>query len=384
MINTHKIILGDCIAGMKTMPDGCIQTCITSPPYWGLRDYGTATWDGGDSSCNHVDDVALAERLRQKKSMISVGERIDGSTRTRVHDEQIGNTIQHRDVCPKCGAKRIDAQLGTEKTPEEYVENMVAVFREVRRILRDDGTVWLNLGDSYAHSVKEHNTKSDKQSSNRGTKEFLTPHRNFEGVGIKTKDLVGIPWRVAFALQADGWYLRQYIIWNKPNPMPESVKDCCTKSHEYIFMLSKKPHYYFDHEAIKEKAVGVPHAPGNKNKTQPSEKGARDPALEPDRVWASDGKRNRRSVWTVTTKPFRGAHFATFPKDLIEPCVLAGCPVGETVFDPFTGSGTTAIVSLKHNRNFIGTELNEEYIKIAEDRIRTEIPQTLEGVFENE
>ena len=381
-MNTHKIILGDCIAGMQTLPAGCIQTCITSPPYWGLRDYGTATWDGGDSSCNHVDDVALAERLRQKKSMISVGERIDGSTRTRVHDEQIGNTIQHRDVCPKCGAKRIDAQLGAEKTPEAYVENMVKVFREVRRILRDDGTVWLNLGDSYAHNVKEHNTKSDKQSSNRGTKEFLTPHRNFEGVGIKSKDLVGIPWRVAFALQADGWYLRQDIIWHKPNPMPESVTDRCTKSHEYIFMLSKKSHYYFDHEAIKEKAVGVPHAPGNKNKTQPSEKGARDPALEPDRVWASDGKRNRRSVWTVTTKPFRGAHFATFPKDLIEPCVLAGCPVGETVFDPFTGSGTTAIVSLKHNRNFIGTELNPEYIKIAEARIKEEVPNTLQDFIQ--
>ena len=381
-MNTHKIILGDCIAGMKTIPTGCIQTCITSPPYWGLRDYGTATWDGGDSSCNHVDDVALAERLRQKKSMISVGERIDGSTRTRVHDEQIGNTIQHRDVCPKCGAKRIDAQLGAEKTPEEYVENMVKAFREVRRILRNDGTVWLNLGDSYAHNVKEHNTKSDKQSSNRGTKEFLTPHRNFEGVGIKTKDLVGIPWRVAFALQADGWYLRQDIIWHKPNPMPESVTDRCTKSHEYIFMLSKKSHYYFDHEAIKEKAVGVPHAPGNKNKTQPSEKGARDPALEPDRVWASDGKRNRRSVWTVTTKPFRGAHFATFPKDLIEPCVLAGCPVGGTVFDPFTGSGTTAIVSLKHNRNFIGTELNPEYIKIAEARIKEEVPNTLQDFIQ--
>ena len=313
MTLSHKIILGDCVAGMQTLPDGCVQTCITSPPYFGLRDY-----QGGTE------------------------------------------------------------EIGQEETVEGYVEKMVEVFREIKRILRDDGTVWLNLGDSYAHNVKEHNTKSDKQSSNRGTKEFLTPHRNFEGVGIKTKDLIGIPWRVAFALQADGWYLRQDIIWHKPNPMPESVTDRCTKSHEYIFMLSKKSHYYFDHEAIKEKAVGVPHAPGNKNKTQPSEKGARDPALEPDRVWASDGKRNRRSVWTVTTKPFRGAHFATFPKDLIEPCVLAGCPVGGTVFDPFTGSGTTAIVSLKHNRNFIGTELNPEYIKIAEARIKEEVPNTLQ------
>ena len=382
-MNTHNIIQGDAIAGMQTLPAECVQTCITSPPYWGLRDYGTATWDGGDSSCNHVDDVALAERLRQKKSMISVGERIDGSTRTRVHDEQIGNTIQHRDVCPKCGAKRIDAQLGAEKTPEAYVENMVKVFREVRRILRDDGTVWLNLGDSYARNgggvESKMNTIHTMGVGQKAT--YLAGGMqtiNKVPFGLKSKDLVGIPWRVAFALQADGWYLRQDIIWHKPNPMPESVTDRCTKSHEYIFMLSKKSHYYFDHEAIKEKAVGVPHAPGNKNKTQPSEKGARDPALEPDRVWASDGKRNRRSVWTVTTKPFRGAHFATFPKDLIEPCVLAGCPVGGTVFDPFTGSGTTAIVSLKHNRNFIGTELNPEYIKIAEARIKEEVPNTLQ------
>ena len=383
-MNTHKIILGDCIAGMKTMPAGCVQTCITSPPYWGLRDYGTATWDGGDSSCNHVDDVALAERLRQKKSMISVGERIDGSTRTRVHDEQIGNTIQHRDVCPKCGAKRIDAQLGAEKTPEEYVENMVKAFREVRRILRNDGTVWLNLGDSYAHNVKEHNTKSDKQSSNRGTKEFLTPHRNFEGVGIKTKDLIGIPWRVAFALQADGWYLRQDIIWHKPNPMPESVTDRCTKAHEYIFLLTKNQKYYYDTEAIKE-PVAETTLSRLSQKNLPNQIGSTSvPGKTNGNMKAVGGteKRNKRSVWTVTTKPFRGAHFATFPKDLIEPCVLAGCPVGGTVFDPFTGSGTTAIVSLKHNRNFIGTELNPEYIKIAESRIADEVPTTLEGAFE--
>ena len=342
-MNTHKIILGDCIAGMKTMPDGCVQTCITSPPYFGLRNY-----QGGTE------------------------------------------------------------EIGQEQTPESYIQKMVEVFREVRRILRDDGTVWLNLGDSYAHNVKEHNTKSDKQSSNRGTKEFLTPHRNFEGVGIKTKDMIGIPWRVAFALQADGWYLRQDIIWNKPNPMPESVTDRCTKSHEYIFLLSKKSHYYFDHEAIREPAAessaarmlrgvsdthkNVNGAPGqtahSMNKPRPRQFGAKvqegTKRGDVGNTFVDTGKRNKRSVWTVTTKPFRGAHFATFPKDLIEPCVLAGCPVGGTVFDPFTGSGTTAIVSLKHNRNFIGTELNEDYIKIAEDRIRTEIPQTLEGVFENE
>jgi DNA modification methylase len=492
-MNTHKIILGDCIAGMKTMPAECVQTCITSPPYWGLRDYGTATWDGGDSSCNHVDDVALAERLRQKKSMISVGERIDGSTRTRVHDEQIGNTIQHRDVCPKCGAKRIDAQLGAEKTPEAYVENMVAVFREVRRILRDDGTVWLNLGDSYWSNTLSRKDPVESMWGKRPASDLSDGRDNIPTVnkrgglgvtpdGIKPKDLMGMPWRVAFALQADGWYLRQDIIWHKPNPMPESVTDRCTKSHEYIFLLSKKPHYYFDHEAIREPAAessaarmlrgvsdthkNVNGAPGqtahSMNKPRPRQFGAKvqegTKRGDVGNAFVGTGKRNKRSVWTVTTKPFRGAHFATFPKDLIEPCVLAGTsehgccskcgtpwnrdveikrtfesgsgrsgnlPEGKngnnlqgggetkdirrgpvchsrtigwektcncvdaevvpcTVFDPFTGSGTTAIVSLKHNRNFIGTELNEEYIKIAEDRIRTEIPQTLEGVFENE
>jgi DNA modification methylase len=365
------IINGNCLDVMRTMDAQSVQTCITSPPYYGLRDYGTATWDGGDSYCNHVDDVALAERLRQKKSMISVGERIDGSTRTRVHDEQIGNTIQHRDVCPKCGAKRIDAQLGLEATPDQYVTKMVSVFREVRRILRDDGTVWLNLGDSYAHNVKEHNTKSDKQSSNRGTKEFLTPHRNFEGVGIKTKDLIGIPWRVAFALQSDGWYLRQDIIWSKPNPMPESVTDRCTKSHEYIFLLSKSQKYYFDHEAIQEPAIqsdlkrSAPRAFGAK-----VQEGTH--RCDVGNTFVDTDTRNKRSVWTVNVHPYSGAHFATFPPKLIEPCVLAGCPVGGTVFDPFTGSGTTGAVALKHHRKFIGCELNAEYVKLATARIESE------------
>jgi DNA modification methylase len=389
MIEDHRyrIIEGDCIKGMKTLPDGCIQTCVTSPPYWGLRDYGTATWDGGDSSCNHVDDVALAERLRQKKSMISVGERIDGSTRTRVHDEQIGNTIQHRDVCPKCGAKRIDAQLGVEKTPEAYVENMVMVFREVKRVLRDDGTVWLNLGDSYARDSGKSPTvrHTDGREKNFDPSEALRPQASTWGG--KPKDLVGIPWRVAFALQADGWYLRQDIIWHKPNPMPEAVMDRCTKAHEYIFLLSKNQRYYFDHEAIREdgptyvrKASGYKgdaYVKGHTSRT--GGKNHKSGFADKDKVTVG---RNKRSVWTVTTKPFRGAHFATFPKDLIEPCVLAGCPEGGTVLDPFTGSGTTCVVALNHGRKFIGTELNPDYIKIATDRIADEAPMSLMDVME--
>jgi len=317
-VNTHKIILGDCITGMKTLPDGCIHTCVTSPPYFGLRDY-----QGGDD------------------------------------------------------------EIGQEDTAEGYVQKMVEVFREVKRILRDDGTLWLNLGDSYNGSGGNHQPHHKNDTGFQG-KIGAEKHRG-QGRNIselKPKDLIGIPWRVAFALQADGWYLRQDIIWHKPNPMPESVTDRCTKAHEYIFMLSKKPRYYYDHEAVKEEAVGKPHAPGNKNVTQPKEKGARDPGLEPDRVWAADGKRNKRSVWTVTTRGYKGAHFAVYPEDLITPCVLAGCPAGGTVFDPFTGSGTTAVVALKNGRDFIGTELNPEYVKIAEARIQEAVPQTLDELLE--
>ena len=387
----YTIIEGDCIEGMKTLPDGSVHTCVTSPPYWGLRDYG------------HYD------------------------------------------------------QIGAEKTPEEFVENMVDVFREVRRVLRDDGTVWLNLGDSYASNgcyinawlEKEHN--KDKRHLHTNNHERYEDRKAFRGgsYNIKGKDLIGIPWRVAFALQADGWYLRQDIIWHKPNPMPESVIDRCTKAHEYIFLLSKSQKYYYDHLAIREdgptyvrKASGYKgedYVKGHTSRT--GGKNHKSGFADKDKVTVG---RNKRSVWTVTTKPFRGAHFATFPKDLIEPCVLAGtsahgcCSVcgapwqrviektGEfqrrwstnnadgspynsqgsmqntysttgweptckcadasvvpcTVLDPFTGSGTTCVVALNHNRRFIGTELNPEYIKIARDRIADEAPMSLMDVME--
>ena len=352
-MNTHHIILGDCITGMKTLSDKCVQTCITSPPYFGLRDYGTGSWEGGDIECDHVDTAAMAERLRQKKSMIAVGERMDGSTRTRVHDEQIGQGIQYNHSCKKCGAKRVDSQIGQEDTVDGYVQKMVEVFREVRRILRDDGTLWLNLGDSY---MSAKNCAPPPQTVANGNArsmptDFIPANRKDQD-GLKTKDLIGIPWRVALALQADGWYLRQDIIWSKPNPMPESVADRCTKSHEYIFLLSKKPHYYYDHEAVKEPAV------------------------------YGQEKKNKRSVWAVNAKGYKGAHFAVYPENLILPCVLAGCPQDGTVFDPFTGSGTTAVVALKNGRNYIGTELNPGYIKIAEDRIADKIKPSLLDIME--
>lgn len=244
---------------------------------------------------------------------------------------------------------------------------MVEVFREVRRVLKDDGTLWLNLGDSYAaggnggHGAKQH--------SNRGTR-ALAGHAKKAPPGLNPKDLVGIPWRVAFALQADGWYLRQDIIWNKPNPMPESVTDRCTKKHEYIFLFSKSERYYFDNEAIKEPSK----YPNDDRKGRVSLTDKRLPTeliagIRPgSQTYAF---RNKRSVWTVTTKPYKGAHFATFPPDLIEPCILAGAPINGVVLDPFMGSGTTGYVARKHDRDFIGIELNPDYIKLAQARIAT-------------
>lgn len=319
-MNSHRIILGDCIAGMKTLPDGCVQTCITSPPYFGLRSY-----DGGDS------------------------------------------------------------EIGQEDTVDGYVQKMVEVFREVHRLLRNDGTLWLNLGDSYM-SAKNCVPPPQTQGGQRGMPSDFVPANRKDQKGLKNKDLIGIPWRVALALQADGWYLRQDIIWNKPNPMPESVEDRCTKSHEYIFLLSKKPHYYYDFEAIKEPLAESSVSRLQQNiQSQTGSTRANGGAKTNGNMKAvgdlSSGLKNKRSVWTVNAKGYKGAHFAVYPEDLILPCVLAGCPKDGTVFDPFTGSGTTAVVALKNGRNYIGTELNPEYVKIAEARIKESVPQTLEEIL---
>ena len=302
-----EILQGDCIESLKKIEDGSINTCITSPPYWGLRNY---------------------------------------------NDES--------------------KQLGMEDTPEEFVENLVNVFREVKRVLRDDGTAWLNLGDSYNTTQAGNKTWGDGVGANKHYVDGSIPKKRNLIQGLKKKDLVGIPWRVAFALQADGWYLRQDIIWHKPNPMPESIKDRCTKAHEYIFLLSKNVKYYYDHEAIKEDAK-YPQGP---NSPQSIKKGKGEFGMDTRGGLSKIGalaKRNKRSVWTITTKPFKGAHFATFPKDLIEPCVLAGCPEGGTVLDPFGGSGTTGIVAAQHNRNAVLLELNQEYIDLAKERINKEL-----------
>ena len=293
------IINTDCRLALDFfVPEGSVQTCITSPPYFGLRDYG------------------------------------------------------------------VEGQLGLERTPEEYVSNMVEVFRGVRKALRDDGTLWLNIGDSYnAHPGQRKATDKagEKRQSVRGAQ--AAPSRSVDG--CKPKDLIGIPWMLAFALRADGWYLRQDIIWHKPNPMPESVRDRCTKAHEYIFLLSKSERYYFDSEAMREEAVkGAAGSSFNKGKTAEHQLGR---SSDAERV--EDGKRNRRSVWSVATRPYKGAHFATYPPALIEPCILAGSRPGDIVLDPFGGSGTTAQVANAHGRDCILIELNDSYIPLIQERL---------------
>lgn len=325
MSNTWSIMVGDCRQSLQTLAPASVQTCVTSPPYFGLRDYGH------------------------------------------------------------------DGQIGLEQTPAEFVNQLVSVFDEVWRVLADDGTLWLNLGDSYASfgGVKqEHQTSAGgigKATVARGAQAYSAAARfvrpsSIDGT-IKPKDLLGIPWRTAFALQDAGWYLRSDIIWHKPNPMPESVTDRPTKAHEYLFLLSKAPRYYYDRKAILEPCVSTDDRRAGGQRHTYDTTGTKKAAADPDRMRTRIGAvvipaegRNKRSVWTVPTKPFRGAHFATFPSELIEPCVLAGSRDGDTVLDPFAGSGTTGMVALRHHRSFIGCELNPDYAQIARDRIISDAP----------
>ena len=358
------IYCGDCRDVLKTLPDESANCCVTSPPYWGLRDYGTATWEGGDSGCDH------------KQGRNGAG-RADGIVDERGQRNRDGAGGMGGD-CAKCGAIRIDSQLGLETTPGEYVENLVGVFREVRRVLRDDGTLWLNLGDSYiAKATGAAGKGGALMEGGRQTQEVASNRPDKSCDGLKEKNLVGIPWRVAFALQSDGWYLRQDIIWHKPNPMPESVTDRCTKAHEYIFLLSKSARYHYDAEAIAEKAINAPPdgSATDSRKLAENGSGRHDAGRKANGqgFYRQNESRNKRSVWTVTTKPYSGAHFATFPPDLIRPCILAGCPKGGTVIDCFGGSGTTAYVAREHGRKSISIELNEEYIPLQTKRMAQDL-----------
>lgn len=352
------IHVGNCRAVLRELPAESVDAVVTSPPYWGLRDYGTATWTGGDAACDHRTLVAgratrPAGGLTGGKATVDAGTVLRGG-------------------CGRCGAQRVDSQLGLEPTPELYVEHLVAVFREVRRVLRRDGTVWLNLGDSYAGGGQTGRKDGGRPEKGRGWAEYDIQRTKIERRdGLKPKDLVGIPWRVAFALQADGWYLRSDIIWSKPNPMPESVTDRPTKSHEYVFLLSKAERYHYDADAIRERAVSD-HRSGN-GYARPERETFRNLDGSPrgqSRGWDDiGGRRNRRSVWTIATQPYPDAHFATFPEALVEPCVLAGCPPDGLVLDPFGGSGTVGLVANRLGRRAVLVDLNPEYAAQALRRI---------------
>lgn len=289
------------------LADNSIDCVVTSPPYYGLRDYGVV------------------------------------------------------------------GQIGLEPTTAEYISALVGVFREVRRVLRPDGTCWINIGDSYAATTKGSSGKGEKQITNAGT--LLADRRWRVPDGLKPKDLIGIPWMLAFALRDSGWWLRQDIIWGKPNPMPESVKDRCTKAHEYVFLLTKSARYFWDADAIREPATDTGRVNGRDGRQE--DKSARPPGSNPrtlKRLDYTETGRNKRSVWTLATQPTPDAHFATYPVELAETCILAGCPAGGTVLDPFAGAGTTGLAALKHGRQFVGLELNPEYIKISRTRGARHMP----------
>jgi DNA modification methylase len=367
-VTNLRIINADVLAGLAQIEDATIQTVVTSPPYWGLRDYGTAKWEGGDPECDHSP------------------ERRGGRFATPVSSKQASNsgsgTASSRE-CP-CGARRIDNQIGLERTPNEYVSRLVAVFREVRRTLRDDGTLWLNLGDSYANTG---NPGQDFSASSVGYGGKGRGHLGGQPVkqmppGLKPKDLCGIPWRVAFALQADGWYLRSDIIWAKPNPMPESVTDRPTKAHEYVFLLTKAARYYYDARAVREPNTVNPNwdygseqyrrqvtsddFKVNGNSRLPKSAGAGWHGVAPSGPMGMG--RNARTVWTIATEPYSGAHFATFPTALAERCIRAGSRPGDTVLDPLAGSGTALMVARGLGRHAVGIELNPDYCRLIERR----------------
>jgi DNA modification methylase len=307
-MKTNQVLFGDCRDSLRLMAaEGIkVQTCVTSPPYFGLRDYG------------------------------------------------------------------VQGQIGLEPTPDEYIAELVEVFRCVRDVLADDGTMWVNIGDSYARTggTDRKVSASAKVGSTKNTMKQMSDRTSRSPIGLKEKDLIGIPWMLAFALRADGWYLRQDIIWHKPNPMPESVTDRCTKAHEYVFLLSKSAKYFYDQEAVKEPAVCA--GSGRPSKVRGDFNGKNvQPGKEAFRAIVDT--RNRRSVWSVATRPYKGAHFATFPPALIEPCILAGSRPGDIVLDPFMGSGTTASVAIQHGRQYLGCELNESYRELQNERIEKQL-----------
>ena len=351
---------------MPELADGSVDMCVTSPPYFNLRNYNTARWEGGNINCDHIKNENATKKFGNEEFNKNRPSREETKTKD----------YYYKDKCEKCGAISVDEQIGIEDTPEEFINRLANVFDEVKRVLKDDGTLWINIGDSYARQGGD-STGKGRHWDGRDNNPTTGGNNYASDMGLKPKDLIGIPWMLAFELRKRGWYLRQDIIWQKPNPMPESVTDRCTKSHEYIFLLSKSQKYYFDSNAIKVKSV----YPNDKRRP-----------LGSNGAWEMDGREqgengggkpyehdteyaNKRDVWTVVTKPYNEAHFATFPEELIIPCIKAGSKEGGVVLDPFFGAGTTGVVSLKLNRSFIGFEINEKYLEIANKRLEPFLKQ---------
>lgn len=405
-----QVYEGDALTVLRSLPAESVQTCITSPPYWGLRDYGLPPIViGGKPTCAHE---WLTERIEREMR------RGLGLAKSKVSTRGGGKKIAkvgwqrfERGQCLRCGAWK--GCLGLEASPALYVQHIVEIFRQVRRVLRRDGTLWLNLGDCYCSappgeeqldqgaSTLSGGPRRGHRSSFRRDRIPRQDHPHKRAFNLKPKDLIGIPWRVAFALQDDGWYLRSDVIWHKANPMPESVKDRPTRAHEYVFLLAKSGRYYYDQDAIKEPASENTHsrtaqatktpAGWNKGKGHHHTVQGRYPGVNPKAAqieltssrkcqpkqnpsWSAAmvnvvGYRNKRTVWTLSTEPFLEAHFATFPTKLIEPCILAGSPPGALVLDPFHGAGTTMVVARTLGRRYIGSELKGEYIPMSLNRL---------------
>lgn len=373
------IHVGHCLDSLRAMPAGSVHCVVTSPPYFGLRDYGTSRWEGGDASCDHRRTTLRAGRNEDRPMM---GDSFATNAGQLLHEAR-------RSMCETCGAVKVDEQLGLEPTPAEFVAALVAVFGEVWRVLADDGTLWLNIGDSYASKPRGSDAGWDKsrltnpgysQKAQRASMRQDGNRHRGASQGLKEKDLIGIPWRVAFALQDAGWYLRSDIIWAKPNPMPESVTDRPTRAHEYVFLLTKSKRYHYDAAAVAERAVQSTTGTAASFKRATSTRGAVAPGKpaehRADREPVNyDGEtRNARTIWSVATRPYAGAHFATMPPALAERCIRAGCPEGGTVLDPFGGAGTTALVAARLGRDAVLCELNPAYAALAAERVRADAP----------
>lgn len=381
-----SLYVGDALTVLSELPSESVHCALTSPPFYGLRDYGTGTWEGGDPECDH----AVRKDARIESSTLGGGKATTGHQREGFKNE-----------CSRCGARRVDQQIGLEPTPEEWVARLVEVFHELRRVLRKDGTLWIECGDSYASmmtSDRRHTQPTNRWAGDGIPATSRTPQigaMRTATAGLKPKDLIGAPWMLAFALRADGWWLRQCIPWHKPNAMPESATDRCTTAHSYVFLLSKSARYFFDADAIAEPASWerwgdqtVPKHEGTdtaagwiqpKTKAELVARGGRTtngqkPRTDErrgfdNRLERVDGMKNPRSVWTIPTRGFPGAHFATWPEALAERIIKAGCPEGGTVLDPFGGSGTTGLVARKLDRRSILIELSETYAAMAAERL---------------